>query len=46
MEISPILEVCIKKNLFRPLIYICTKKEDFITPFIKLFGLYEKDKDV
>lgn len=40
VEISQLLVVCIEQMLLRPLIYICTKTHDFLTPLVKMFGLF------
>ena len=40
----PLITLCLEFHFFKPLIYICTVyTDDFITPLIKIFSLYEQN---
>ena len=40
MDISDLLYICLEYDLHNSMIQICTQYQDFVTPFIKIFGKY------
>lgn len=41
----PLINLCLELHFFKALIYICTiYSQDFMTPLIKIFNLYEVTK--
>jgi len=43
VDAFPLINLCLELHFFKALIYICTIYcQDFMTPLIKIFNLYEK----
>ena len=45
VDAFPLINLCLELHFFKALIYICTIYcQDFMTPLIKIFSLYEATK--
>lgn len=44
MEKSILLIICLKEHLYQSMIYICIQHGDFISPILKLCGIYYTQK--
>ncbi len=46
VEISVLLETCLRFQMFRSLVHVCVSQQDYVTPIIKLCGLVALDNTI